>query len=396
MKTIDTSSLFLFKAVFLILLVFNLFDLFVPERIGNLGDELCCILVLILMFLRIVWKKSVPSQMTLFVPFFFILFLLGVCGNIFYPYMSRFNCIARDAFLFFKPYIFMVFGLVFANQSRDAFLTFLQKVSKVMICMISFMAVLNYLGKFGLEKYGLFTFFSTSTSGCVAWWLILFVCLVFVKPAKSRFCYLVLAAVALIFIDSGLGNFSLAMVIPIYLFIEKRKKINIKYFFLIVPIGLYLAGSEISTYLMNDRAPRYIMHKFAFITANECFPFGSGFGTYGGNTAIDYYSALYYKYGFNYLYGMSRENSSFLMDSYYPMVIAQFGYIGVVAFLFMIMRIMKKLLFTIEEKNLKVWIIFLFGVWLVAGLGFGTGSNWGCCVLFLVGALSGPRLYRGT
>ena len=387
MTSIKANSLLLFYAVFLILLVSSLFGKFFPGNIDGFGDELCCLFVMLLIFFKAVKRPIVSREMKPVLIFFAIALCFGICGNVFFHYVTSASCVVRDMFFTYKPYIFLLFGLLYVKNNNEKFFRFVQNISKIMICLISFMSIIDHFVDLGLKKNGGFTFFSTGTSSGIAWWLILFVSLVFMGGGK-RFVYLFLAAIPLIFIDSGLGNFSLAMTIPVYFLVEKRKKIKMRYLVLIIPIGLYLAGTEINSYLMNDSAPRYIMHKYAFITAKDCFPFGSGFGTFGGNTAIDYYSPLYYKYGFSNMYGMSPENPSFLMDSYYPMIIAQFGYVGLFAFIFMIVKILRKQMFAIENKKIRIWLTFLFGVWLAAGLGFGTGSNWGCCVFFLIGVLS--------
>ena len=61
-------------------------------------------------------------------------------------------------------------------------------------------------------------------------------------------------------------------------------------------------------------------------------PFGSGFGTFGCAAAAKEYSPLYYKYDLDLIWGLRPENPMFLADSFYPIYIAQFGFLGLIMF----------------------------------------------------------------
>ncbi len=94
-------------------------------------------------------------------------------------------------------------------------------------------------------------------------------------------------------------------------------------------IILIVAGwFQIETYILNENAPRRLFFEYAFKTANNYFPLGSGFGTFGSDQAARNYSQLYYQYGFNKLFGMTPEDGSFLSDTFWPMAIGQFGWVG--------------------------------------------------------------------
>lgn len=104
---------------------------------------------------------------------------------------------------------------------------------------------------------------------------------------------------------------------------------------IIVIVGQY----QIQTYLINEDAPRHIFFQYAIKTANDYFPFGSGFATYGSDQAARNYSELYYQYGFNELNGMNPDNPAFLSDTFWPMAIGQFGWIGSIAYIYVYVRI---------------------------------------------------------
>ena len=72
----------------------------------------------------------------------------------------------------------------------------------------------------------------------------------------------------------------------------------------------------------------------AIAVANDYFPLGTGFATYGSavTAQIDNYSPLYYAYGLSAVWGLAPGAASFLSDTFWPTVLAQFGYFGLVAF----------------------------------------------------------------
>ena len=87
---------------------------------------------------------------------------------------------------------------------------------------------------------------------------------------------------------------------------------------------------QIQNYFLNDTAPRLVLFNYGLKTALAYFPLGSGFATYGSPVAASYYSPLYQLYGFNNKYGMSKTDTSFLNDNYWPTIIGQFGFLGLI------------------------------------------------------------------
>lgn len=94
-------------------------------------------------------------------------------------------------------------------------------------------------------------------------------------------------------------------------------------------IGLFIVGREsFELYFVSTTSARSTLFRYGLVSFFNRFPFGYGFGTYGSYAASNYYSSLYYQYGFNNVYGLSYEFRSFLTDNYWPMIFAQFGFVG--------------------------------------------------------------------
>ena len=83
------------------------------------------------------------------------------------------------------------------------------------------------------------------------------------------------------------------------------------------------AGEELTA-----RAALYVA---SFSLLKDFFPFGSGLGTFATHASRVYYSPLYYQYNLSHVWGLSRDMSEFIADTFFP-VLAQFGVVGILLF----------------------------------------------------------------
>ena len=84
-------------------------------------------------------------------------------------------------------------------------------------------------------------------------------------------------------------------------------------------------------------SPRDILMRDGIQMAIEHFPFGTGFGTFGSSVAAENYSPLYVELGYEDYYGMSSTDTQFLTDGFWPTIIAQYGFIGAIVFVLVIL-----------------------------------------------------------
>lgn len=112
--------------------------------------------------------------------------------------------------------------------------------------------------------------------------------------------------------------------------------------------GLIIGWQQMQVYFFNTQTARMRLTVDSFKIANQYFPLGSGFATFGSHMAKMHYSPLYQLLGYNGTYGMSVNSNSFLTDTFWPIVIAQFGYIGLISFIVIIVK-----LFQIIEKFMR-------------------------------------------
>lgn len=100
-----------------------------------------------------------------------------------------------------------------------------------------------------------------------------------------------------------------------------------------VMLGLIAQGFD--AYVASrdpTRVARNAMYIVSYQVAVDHFPFGVGFGRFGGYTAQLYYSPVYFEYGVASLWGHGPRDPRFLLDTFWPHILGQFGFIGVPLF----------------------------------------------------------------
>lgn len=118
-------------------------------------------------------------------------------------------------------------------------------------------------------------------------------------------------------------------------------------------VCFFIAYDQIEYYFFtSDDIARGVLLETSIKIANEHFPVGAGFGTFASYFSATNYSPIYAKYNIQDVHGLTKENPSFISDSFWPMLIGQFGYIGAILYLIciilMLVKIQKK--FSIENK----------------------------------------------
>lgn len=141
------------------------------------------------------------------------------------------------------------------------------------------------------------------------------------------------------------------LLIMLFISLKKnRKTIKFKFIYVIpvLLVAVVIAWDQIVFYFTSDTQARGVLLKYGLVTLKDYFPLGAGFGTYGSDIAKTTYSKLYYRYGFNHIYGMSKDTAYYLNDNYWPMIMGQFGFLGLIITVFILFLFMRRIL-----KDLK-------------------------------------------
>ena len=99
------------------------------------------------------------------------------------------------------------------------------------------------------------------------------------------------------------------------------------------------------TYYTDKSAPsvRQELKKASFKIAKEYSPLGVGFGKFGSWYASLNYSEYYFKYGLNKMYGITPENTSYAQDTFWPSILGETGYVGLLLYFIMIYLVFSRL-----------------------------------------------------
>lgn len=127
------------------------------------------------------------------------------------------------------------------------------------------------------------------------------------------------------------------------------------YFFTIISGGIAAAligTNQIEDYFFTKSySPRLLLLRDSITLAIQHFPFGTGYGTFGSAMASERYSILYTQLGYENYWGMGSKDGMFLTDDFWPIVIAQFGVLGLVAFIFIVYYLVKRSLVILKVNK---------------------------------------------
>lgn len=125
-------------------------------------------------------------------------------------------------------------------------------------------------------------------------------------------------------------------------------------------IFYFITGTE-NTNNMFARPALYITGVQIFM---DYFPLGSGFASFGSYYSAAFgYSQIYEVYNLANLQGLTPSDPRFVADTYFPMIIGQFGFIGTVFLLYFFYFIYKKSSFLFRlsyQQNAISYLIIIF------------------------------------
>ncbi|MCZ7562776.1 MAG: hypothetical protein M5U08_02350 [Burkholderiales bacterium] len=137
--------------------------------------------------------------------------------------------------------------------------------------------------------------------------------------------------------------------------------------FLLPPVQRNLEREAISWGILGYTAithPRPVMYLHAKDIANSRVPLGSGLGTFGGAGATRFDDSLHFERGFG-RYSWFVEREKYMMDTYWPNILAETGWIGLSLMgaisLFLIFYPLKKALFKQSRTQRQYWLMSFAG-----------------------------------
>ncbi len=121
---------------------------------------------------------------------------------------------------------------------------------------------------------------------------------------------------------------------------------------------LYFGGPDL------DRTMRTVLYMRAWDIAEAYFPLGSGAGTFVSQPSRTlFFSPIYDIFGLSSVYGGSRNDARFLMDAFWPKVLGESGFFGLISYvsmyLFFIIRAYRNLRNGMDHMTLFSFLILV-------------------------------------
>lgn len=161
----------------------------------------------------------------------------------------------------------------------------------------------------------------------------------------------------------------IATYLMVVFFINRYNKISRKSLFVLAFLGILGGYFQIRYYFLDNVTPRALFLVNGITTANDFFPLGAGYSTFGSNMAKINYSPLYEKYGFDQVWGMNQEEQQFLNDNFWPMIMGQYGWIGLLLYVGILLLLFKIINVEIANKQLKIAGFSIFFLLLYSSVG---------------------------
>lgn len=229
------------------------------------------------------------------------------------------------------------------KQSIIELLTGISALFTIASFICGIISLFKDIGMSGLERYGIrsFHFIFDMEHQFMAVYMFIFAVLVCNTRMKhgTKVLFYIMAMISMILTTKAPPILFSIIFVGLSFYFKKHKKLSTWIIIIGIIMVIIVGQYQIHEYLLNEDSPRHLFIKYAIKTANNYFPFGSGFATYGSDQAARVYSRLYYQYGFNKLNGMNPDNPAFLSDTFWPMAIGQFGWVGSILYAIVYFRV---------------------------------------------------------
>ena len=275
---------------------------------------------------------------------------IGLTGNMIYKYQETIPLI-KDGIALFKGIItYICVPMFFMNLKVSDYLEIINKHLKIISVSVLILVLGNFIFdifphyeiRFGIKSQQIFFSHPTYLASFSA--LLVGLLSVNLKNHKENKIYIF---ISLIILTTTL-RFKAIAFIPIYMYmfyivIIKERKLQIKDIVILCILGGIFAATQIREYVQNPDWARSALSITSLKIGRDHFPIGTGFGTYASWVSGESYSKIYDIYGLNKVWGLSSDFYWFVADTFWPMIIGQFGFIGLAIYTFIIYKIYRNI-----------------------------------------------------
>lgn len=307
-----------------------------------------------------------------------ILVIVGLISNMVSRVILNTIPISIDLFSMIKlPIVFLyVYGIV-SDKEKKVILNNLKLLSKIFIITAFLCGIVNFFADIGMSydiRYGIrsYTFIYENPAALNEVLIISYIIILVTSSKKSRNIFGIMAMLSIIFTlrAIGIGVVGIIIMFNVYFNHKDANKPLKPYKLIPFALGAILLGfNQINEYFITGTSLRALLMKNSIVIFKRFFPFGSGFATYGSDQAYKHYSSLYYEFGYHKIYMLSPEHGYVANDNFWPMIIAQFGIIGCICYIYLVYYQFKIILQLRTNREIKISAIALLALLFIASLG---------------------------
>ena len=308
-------------------------------------DEILAVSSLLSLFFSMAMRKSrFTREMKIALCLLFAIVVIGLFGNFLSGIVSDTFFILVDILACSKFFI-IYFALKSILGNTSYFVSYMARESKVLLVLMLACLAINQFVDIGMTyemRYGLkaFQFVFIHPTHMVTLSL---ACMAFIYSDASN-GWKKYIGIALILMAMSLRSRWVALALVIVLIIIFVKKGSTRAPFVVIGVGsvsAFLVGqAQMSVYYgsASESARGHLMTTALSVFQNF-FPLGAGFASFGSGVTKTIYSPLYYQYGLQNVYGLAPNNPSYLTDTFWPVVLAQFGFLGLIIWLLLLIML---------------------------------------------------------
>lgn len=382
-KTLTYSRIYEVSIAFIAIYLVFFYDL-LSDYLGFFDEFIALIFFVIVSFILLFKKKiSLYKNEQIIILLLVLLGILGLSSNIVSyhnGYQTDINAIIGDFITFYKAFI-VYFGVrLLTNKfSATASIELISTFSAKFLYVIIGVLLLDFTLKiypqnirYGIPSFELFFHHPSRYSFAVAF---IFMVLYYKYVEKAKWYLLLILIIGLTSLRVKYFGF---VFISYFLLYQRHLlyKISVKMIFLLIGVAFIimtiLFREQLIMYFSLAQIKTGWSRGIILVTSvdigNDFFPLGTGFGTYSCYFSGKYYSWVYDKYQISNVWGISRSYWSFIADQFWPMVLGQFGYFGLLAYFVLVYQyiiLFLKLLKNKITKNNTFMIIALLGMLLL-------------------------------
>ena len=268
----------------------------------------------------------------------FLLILIGIISGFYSNIQIDKTPVLIDIITCIKFPVSLLAGFVVFNNKKHLFKALACEAKLLLVVMLPFALInhfidigMRYDNRFGMHSFEFVFGHPGSLASVVAGFSVLFFA---DKKANGRWLALCWLYLILTLRSTAIAFAVISLFVR--LFYSGKGHISLWKMALIVLLALAFGWSQILYYFFEvEGSARKELFSIGLQVADRYFPLGSGFATFASNITSrpEYYSQLYYQYGLQGIYGLSPSNPAFLSDSFIPTIVAQFGWLGLIVYI---------------------------------------------------------------